>query len=92
MGLVRWESQSALRAVVGSVTLALFGYVFAVNEPDNYLHSPALLGIIGALWVLILAVVPVLRVKQGTPHRALISIASLATLIATFVLVASITR
>ncbi|OGO51757.1 MAG: hypothetical protein A2Z32_10225 [Chloroflexi bacterium RBG_16_69_14] len=81
MNFMRWDEESRLRVVVSLVALAVGAYGFATTEPTYYLHLPAVVLVVFAVWGLLLAVVPDLRGKRGTPHRVLIVAASWAVVL-----------
>jgi len=87
VGLIRWDEESRVRAAVGLVGLAVFTFFFATTDPSYYLHLPAVFGVVIALYSLVLVVVPSLRAKPGTPHRALILIGSYAVVLGIFLVV-----
>ena len=67
MSFLRWDQESRLRVVVSLVALAVATYGVAATEPTNYLHLPAVVLMVFAVWGLLLAVVPDLRGKRGNP-------------------------
>ena len=87
MSYIRWDGESRLRVVVSLVLLAISAYVFATTASTYYLHFPAVAGLVVAIYGLLLAVVPALRAKSGTPHRALIVTASWAVVLLVIVVV-----
>ena len=72
---LRWDDESAVRAGVAVVALAVLAFIFATTEPTYYLHLPAAVGIVIAAWVLLSAVVPVLRGDGSSMRRALMAAA-----------------
>ncbi len=87
MTVIRWDEESRLRVVVSLAGLAFGAYLFATTEPTYYLHLPAVLLMVVAVWGLLLAVIPGLRAERGNPHRFLIVAASWALVILIFVVV-----
>jgi hypothetical protein len=69
---LRWDGEKAVRAVLGVASLAVLAFVFATTEPTYYLHLPAALGIVMAVWILLSAVVPVMRGEGPLMRRALV--------------------
>jgi hypothetical protein len=87
MSFIRWDEESPVRVVVGIIALAVGAWVFVTTEPTNYLRLPALVLFMGGAWGLLLAVVPEIRAKPGTPHRGLIVGVSWAAFLLLFVIV-----
>ncbi len=87
MTVIRWDDESRWRVVLSLAALTVGAYVFATTDPAQYLHLPAVLLIVVAVWGFLLAVIPVLRAERGNPHRFLIAAASWALVILIFVVV-----
>ena len=79
---MRWDDESPIRFAFSVFALAVGGYVFATTEPSYYLHLPATVLIVLAIWGFLLAVVPRSRAERGTPHRWLIVVAEWAVFVA----------
>ena len=79
-------------AIVGIAVVAASAYVVATTNSTNYMHLPAIFGMVLGLWALVLAVVPVLRAKPGTPNRLLITVVSWAVVLVVGVLIGIATR
>jgi hypothetical protein len=77
---------------MGAAVLAWSTYEFVTHDPTYYLHISFLLLMIVGAWLLVLAVVPVLRAEAGTPHSRLLTIGQWAVVIAILILVGRATR
>lgn len=71
MSLIGWDSDSRTYSVLGLVLLAISGYIVVTTDRMNYLHLPALFGVIVSAYILLTAVMPALRGHGGLRRRAL---------------------
>ena len=65
MSHVRWDGDSRTYLVMGIVFLPIFGYIVVTTDQSYYLHLPALWGVIVGAYILLIAVVPDLRGRDG---------------------------
>ena len=86
MKIIGWDDGSPVRFVLGLLALAGFGYYVATTDARYYLWLTALFGVLLSLWSLVLAFVPSLRAEPGTPHRAVIAVASWTIVLAVWMI------
>ena len=86
MKIIGWDDGSPVRFLFGLLALAGFGYYVATTDARSYLWLTALLGMMLALWSILTAFVPTLRAEPGTPHRAVIAVASWTVVLAVWMI------
>jgi hypothetical protein len=84
---MRWDDESRLRVVISLIALVVGAYVYSTTEPTYFLHLPAVALVVFAIWGIVLAFVPAMRGKRGTPHRVLIVVTSWAIVLSIIVIV-----
>ena len=92
MKRVQWDDDSPILAGLGIVLVVASTYTVATTDSTNYMHLPSIFGGVFGVWALVLAVVPVLRAKPGTPNRLVIRLSSWAVILVVGVLVVGVTR